>query len=306
LCAPAGGAIAACKLAKMAELPVTMAGLRPVIKAQINGRDANFIVDSGAFYSTLSPAGAAEYKLRLAPVPINLIVSGVGGGAADVSLTTVKVFTLAGFPLKNVEFLVAGPPFGGGAVGLLGQNILRAGDVDYDLAKGVIRLMRAEDCKGRLLAYWVGEGQAYSVMDIGGSTLQNPQTTGIAYLNGAKISVALDSGSPASLLSLKAARRAGVTPQTAGVTEAGLVRGLGGNMTRTWIAPFAIFKIGDEEIRNTRLRIGDIATPIDMLIGADFFLSHHLYVARSQQKLYFTYNGGAVFDLSASPKQNPP
>src|SRR5208282_4645564 len=92
LLALAGDAIAACKLAKMAELPVTMAGLRPVIKAQINGSDANFIVDSGAFYSMLSPAGAAEYKLRLAPVPINLIVSGVGGGAAHVSLTTVKVF----------------------------------------------------------------------------------------------------------------------------------------------------------------------------------------------------------------------
>ena len=77
-------------------------------------------------------------------------------------------------------------------------------------------------------------------------------------------------------------------------------------MTRTWIAPFASFKIGDEEIRNTRLRIGDIATDIDMLIGADFFLSHHLYVASSQHKLYFTYNGGPVFDLSASPKENPP
>ena len=189
LFAPAGVAIAACKLAKMAELPVTMAGLRPVIKAQINGIDANFIVDSGAFYSLLSQAGAAQYKLRLAPVPINLIVSGVGGGAADVSLTTVKVFTLAGFPLKNIEFLVAGREFGGGAVGLLGQNILRAGDVEYDLAKRVIRLMRAQDCKGTLLAYWVGADQPYSVMDLGGSTLQNPQTTGTAYLNGAKLSV---------------------------------------------------------------------------------------------------------------------
>jgi predicted aspartyl protease len=289
----------------MAELPVTMAGLRPVIKAQINGIDANFIVDSGAFYGLLSQAGAARYKLRLAPVPINLIVSGVGGGAADVSLTTVKVFTLAGFPLKNIEFLVAAREFGGGAVGLLGQNILRVGDVEYDLAKGMIRLMRAEDCKGKLLAYWVGEGQSYSVMDIGGSTLQIPQTIGTAYLNGAKLSVAFDTGAPASLLSLKAARRAGVTPQSSGVTEAGFAHGIGRNMTRTWVAPFASFKIGDEEIRHTRLRIGDIATDIDMLIGADFFLSHHLYVASSQHKLYFTYNGGPVFDLSASPRESP-
>ena len=33
----------------------------------------------------------------------------------------------------------------------------------------------------------------------------------------------------------------------------------------------------------------------DMLIGADFFLAHHVLVASSQRKLYFTYNGGTGF-----------
>jgi tetratricopeptide (TPR) repeat protein len=36
-----------------------------------------------------------------------------------------------------------------------------------------------------------------------------------------------------------------------------------------------------------------------MLLGTDFFLAHHVYVAYSQNKLYFTYNGGVVFDLNA-------
>jgi len=35
------------------------------------------------------------------------------------------------------------------------------------------------------------------------------------------------------------------------------------------------------------------------LLGADFFLAHHIYVAYSQNKLYFTYNGGPVFALNA-------
>ena len=33
----------------------------------------------------------------------------------------------------------------------------------------------------------------------------------------------------------------------------------------------------------------------DMIIGADFFLAHRIYVARSQGKIYFTYKGGPVF-----------
>jgi hypothetical protein len=71
----------------------------------------------------------------------------------------------------------------------------------------------------------------------------------------------------------------------------------------TWlprIAPFQSFRIGGEEIRNTRLRIGDTGLDdVDMLLGADFFLSHRIYVANSQNKVYFTYKGGPVLDLSS-------
>src|SRR5262249_26060507 len=38
---------------------------------------------------------------------------------------------------------------------------------------------------------------------------------------------------------------------------------------------------------------------LDMLLGADFFLSHRIYVANSQNRVYFTYNGGPVFNLNA-------
>ena len=39
-----------------------------------------------------------------------------------------------------------------------------------------------------------------------------------------------------------------------------------------------------------------------MLIGADFFLSHRVFIANSQDKIYFTYNGGPVFDLRTTSK----
>ena len=58
-------------------------------------------------------------------------------------------------------------------------------------------------------------------------------------------------------------------------------------------------KIGDEETRNTRLRFGaDDLPDIDMLIGADFFLSHHIYWSNATHRMFFTFNGGHVFDLS--------
>jgi tetratricopeptide (TPR) repeat protein len=79
------------------------------------------------------------------------------------------------------------------------------------------------------------------------------------------------------------------------------MRGLGSRAVDTWVAPFASFKIGDEEIKNTKLRVGDTSMDSDMLIGADFFLSHRIYVASSQRKVYFTFNGGPVFNLADRP-----
>jgi tetratricopeptide (TPR) repeat protein len=50
--------------------------------------------------------------------------------------------------------------------------------------------------------------------------------------------------------------------------------------------------------QKTKLRVADITLPdVDMLIGTDFFLSHRIYVAYRRRALFFTCNGGPVFDL---------
>ncbi len=291
-----------CELGKMAEFPITMTNLRPLTTAKINDTHVQLLVDSGAFYSMISAASAAEFKLATRPAPFGFYITGIGGGTAQASIATVGVFTLAGVPLHNVEFLVGGSEVGGGSVGVLGQNILHIADVEYDLGEGVVRLMRPRNCRKTLLAYWVdGTSTPYSVINIESTTPLKPFTTSSASINGTQIRVMFDSGAGVSILSLKAAARVGIKPGSPGVVYAGPAHGIGRNTIPSYIAPFSSFKIGDEEIRNTRLRIADIDLPdADMLIGPDFFLSHRIYVANSQHKLYFTYNGGPVFNLSGA------
>jgi tetratricopeptide (TPR) repeat protein len=297
---------AACKLSKMIEFPVDMAGLRPLITAKINDQDVQFLFDSGAFYSMISAASAAQLNLKLSPAPLSLRVMGLNG-AVNTSVANVKVLTLGSIPVKNVEFLVGGSDVQGGSVGILGQNIIRIGDVEYDLAKGVIRLMHADGCSNALLAYWVKATEPYSVIKIDSATPLEPHTASTAYINGAEVRVIFDTGAPTSMLSLKAAARAGVKPDSPGVVAAGYSGGIGRSSYKAYIGPFASFKIGEEEVRNTRLRFGDMTLEnADMLLGADFFLSHRIYVASSQRKLYFTFNGGHVFNLSSPAGDAPP
>ena len=280
-----------------------MVGLTPTVHAKINGSDALFIADSGAFTNMLSPAAAAAFKLNLKSNPDIPYVIGMGG-TAPAYVTEVKSFTIFDITFPRVLFVVAGNDMPAGAAGLIGQNVLRIADVEYDLANGMIRLMRPKDCKERALAYWAeNTGKPFTVIDIESATARNPNTQGVAYLNGQKIRVMFDTGAAYSTLTRSAARRAGITPASAGVMNGGLWAGAGRGTVKTWIGPFASFKIGEEEIQNTRLRFADadLFADADMLIGVDFFLSHRIYVANSQRKLYFTYNGGPVFNLGAAP-----
>ena len=78
--------------------------------------------------------------------------------------------------------------------------------------------------------------------------------------------------------------------------------GAGAQTVKLWMATFASFKLGDEEIKNVRLQFGDVQLGgADMLLGDDFFLSHRVYVANSQHKIFITYEGGPVFDLASKP-----
>jgi Aspartyl protease len=176
--------------------------------------------------------------------------------------------------------------------------------------------MKPEDCSKAVLAYWISPSTPYSVIDItgdpltaestAGSRIKHKQlelshTLGRAYVNGIELRVIFDTGAETSMLSVKTAARAGIKTDSPGVVAAGVSHGIGKDLVATYIAPVSSFKIGDEEIKNTRLEIGDIDLEVaDMLLGADFFLSHRIYVANSQHKLYFTYNGGPVFNLTTA------
>jgi tetratricopeptide (TPR) repeat protein len=294
----AGGAQAACKLEKLLELPVTMTDMQPLVPARVNGADVMFMADSGAFFSQITPGKAAELGLKPGPSPITgLNVHGVGG-TEKISWVTAKSFTVADQPLAG-SFLVGGGETGHDTAGVIGQNILGFADVEYDLAHGAIRMMRPHDCISRSLAYWA-EGQSYSALEIEAARAR--MTYGVAYVNGVRLRVLFDTGASTSMLALPAARRAGLDPHAPGVVPAGFSRGIGRRTVQTWIAPVDSFKIGEEEIHHTRLRLSDVDTEdFDMVLGADFFLSHRVYVANDQRKLYFTYNGGPVFNLDVAP-----
>jgi tetratricopeptide (TPR) repeat protein/predicted aspartyl protease len=295
LSATAGPARAACELQKLGELPVTMEGLRPMVPARVNGHEGAFLADSGAFHSILTTQAAASFGLKLRGAPVDLIAEGATG-RSKLSLTTAEDFEFSGFLFHRVEFLVVDQPQGPGVAGILGQNVLRSSDVEYDLANGAIRFFVAKGCGAAPLAYWADGASSIALTE---SFRYLPHTLGVVYLNGMPIKAMFDTGAERSMVSTLMAEKIGIGPGAPGARDAGYFSGLGNSRReRKWIAPVASFRIGGEEIRNTQVMVGGLGVgDVDMLVGADFFLSHRIYVSLSQRRMYFTYNGGPVFRL---------
>lgn len=284
-----------CTVGRIAELPATMDDMQAMTDAKVNGKNVRFIIDSGAFWSVISPGSARELGLSVEALP-GWIMRGINGDAS-MSLATVKTFTISGVDLPNMQFVVAGSEVGG--VGVIGQNLLGVADVEYDLPHGAVRLMKTKGCEKANMAYWVnGTDRQYSVVNLMPYDRNNAQTVGIVTLNGVKIKATFDTGSFDSVLSMAVAARAGITPKSPGVEPGGVIVGFGRKLVRTWIAPFDSFQAGDgEEIKHGRIRFGEMTNDTDMLIGADFFIAHRVYVSNRQRRLFLTYEGGPVFNL---------
>jgi tetratricopeptide (TPR) repeat protein len=274
-----------------------MDGLSPLVDVKINGRPTRMIVDSGAVFSILSSDDAEKFDLKKIPLRWANI-QGVGGKTRG-RIQTAHEFNVSGRTLPDFDLVLEPVRFRHGVSGLLGQDVLNAGDTDYDLANGLIRLLDSDDCQDAAAIPWA-DGRAYSVIPFFLAPGDKPKILGQVSVNGVKVTAQFDTGAPYSMLSLKAAARAGIGKDDPRLRPGGVSSGAGPRLAQTWIAPVDSFRIGDEQIRQTGLRVSEMDIPdAEMLIGADFFLSHRVLVSNSQHRLYLSYNGGPVFDLGS-------
>jgi len=285
-----------CHLKSYGTLPVEMVGSRATTMVKINGNNARFMLDTGAFFNFMSKANAAALGLTLQPAPFGYRITGVGG-EANVQQAHVKEFGILDTTLNNVDFIVGGTDTG---EGLLGANLLDLADLELDLVHGKVTLFKAEHCDKTSLAYWVKDGK-YNIVDIEPSKNEHDRRTFFTVvINGTKLRAVLDSGASATVLSRRAAERAGIDVNAPGVKAGSSSIGVGSKPVRTWTVNVDSFAVGTEMIQQTQMQVIDsrMGDDTDMLLGVDFILAHHMFIANGKKKAYFTYNGGRVFTFA--------
>ena len=312
--ARAGGT---CQMQELGEIPLHDEAGRLTLDAEINGRPVRMLLDTGSSETVLTRAGAGDLGLRTVPLNYNIEFYGVGGRDGATSVV-VNEFKLGGLIAHKIHMFVTGLHAFGDAVGLVGARFLLESDVEFDVPESKLRLFKPQSCSGDQVVYW---GGAYSVAPMTSSyTQQDIEVT--VRVNGTLVTALMDTGADTSVLTLDAAARAGVTPKSPGVTGDSPSVGMGWEEEPTFVGVFPSFAFGDETIKNAKLQFADLfradkenntlnthiahqVVPYQMLLGADFFRSHRVYVSQSQRKVYVSYIGGPVFQTAQTPKAPP-
>ena len=280
-----------CKLALVVEWPVQLIGGLPVIEGAINGKKIEVLLDTGSF-TTLITNAAAE-KLELSTWPRSGYIAGFGG-ESRVREARIGELRIGGAVRKGISVLVGGERPIPGVDFILGDDFFRQLDMEFDYAKGIVRLFRPRDCEGVSLAYW--DSKALELLMERGDKIVVP-----IKVNGQAARALVDSGAPSSWVALSFAEKLGITPQTAGVVPAGCGYGIGAAPVRHWVARFDILDIAGETIRNPRLHFSEgpddrvFIVDYEVILGTDFLRTHRMLVSRTQRKVYFSYIGGLIF-----------
>jgi clan AA aspartic protease (TIGR02281 family) len=299
---------ARCQLVRVAEWPVNLERNRAVVDGSINGHPVGVLIDTGASRTVI--ARSAAERLGLDRVDAGIQFYGIGG-RSRAELTEIEEFRLGDAVHKNWRVLVAGEqPMRDVAV-ILGEDFFENLDLELDFGNKVMRLFQPRDCDKASLAYWAPDTPPLKMATVRRVTVD-------AEVNGVPLLAMIDTGATRSTLDLGAARRAGVTPLSAGVTSGGCVAGIGRKPLDAFIAPIERFAIGDEIIRDARIPMANMAGHLtreeigshipksldmpEMLLGVDFLLAHRVFVSHAQRAVYFTHNGRTpVFDNRPSP-----
>ena len=307
-----GAAQAACKLLKVGDIPVTLRGV-PVAPVALDGHPAQLIVDTGAYSSLLWREAVAAFNIRRLGLSGGRVAG--AGGTDQTELVSVRDFALEDYVVHDLRFLaVSGAgaqQFAAGSVaGLLGEDFLSSMDVEFDLAAGRVRLFQPQGCNGDQVVYWA---PAYFMVELAAAPSGTRWLQAHVSLNGRDVVAVFDTGASVSTVMTHAARRAGIAADGPGQA----MHGVGPQSVQMSVARFSALTIGQETIRNPFLAIADVFgaqrevqlgsyikrssfTEPDMILGADFFAAHRIYIARSQGRMYFTYLGSPLFQPPAA------
>ncbi|MBS1103805.1 retroviral-like aspartic protease family protein [Gluconobacter sp. Dm-62] len=276
-----------CKLITSGDMLILNDWGSPVVRAAINGHPAALVIDTGAF-STIVGQRFVD-PLGLHDTGTTVLVHGVGG---EDYARVMTIDTLDMGSSKATNVLVAGTgKFGGEVagltiVGLFGRDFLGRYDTIVDMPGHLVKLVETEDCETQTPG-WTGRIHAVPISHPynGGQT-----TTLDIRLNGHSVDALLDTGAASTVVSLEAARAAGVTRAMLEKDPVSIGYGITHDPVKNYRHHFDTLQVGDIVFRDVVLRVGGGLLDTEALLGADILKHYRIWIPRDGSKLFVQHD----------------
>jgi predicted aspartyl protease len=283
---------ATCQVQQRSAVKLQIVGTVVLVPVVVNGVAGNFILDTGAALTVVTPDAVNHFALALDEWTTSTM-RGVGG-LEQRRNANPRSIELGGVALhhrsivRDATLRVATLPrtmIGGQQIdGLLGRDFLSLFDLELDFPGQTLTLYDVPGCSGRFLPwtepYW-------SV------TVQNPAESALVIplaIDGVPLRALLDSGASQSLVEAPGMARLGLGIEKLQGDPNQIVSGLGSHTVTMWQHKFHELQIGSETFADPTFLVAPVRIPpiSDMLLGADWLLGHRVWISYATMQLFAT------------------
>ena len=254
-----------------------------IVPARIDGQPVSMLLDTGD--ERLAIREQVQTALRLPEDPHHTtIMHGIGGTSTAHDLI-IQRFELgdtelpqSGAAVMNLPSVpVTDPPL----AGVIGGQILSGYDVEFNFATRHVILWQRSDCD-TVAPAWHGPYASVSLARSTGSLVTVPIT-----INGQTLRALLDTGAQTTTISMDAASRLGLTAAGLAAARTSVSRGADGNDVFTHVTRLHSMTIGAAHRADMPVMVAPVHVPFaDMMLGADFFQHHDLWIAYAGQRAF--------------------
>jgi predicted aspartyl protease len=274
-----------CKLEQVASLDMTIDSTgRILVPMTISGKTENMLIDTGAAISLLTRDTAKSLNLYIGYGVGHRVFQFFGGAFVTQAATATNV-ELGQMKSDQMNFGImpqASPP---DTNGLIGQDILRHFDLDFDFANSKLNLISTDHCPGRVV-YWTKTPVSvvsFSYDDIDHIVFE-------ATLDNKRIEALLDTGAYRSVGDWET-----ISDKFGLQVTSPSVKQLGQSSRPFYTYPFQTLSFEGVTINNpdiilapksvSNLRRSDVSP---LVIGINVIRQLHVYVASKEENLYIT------------------
>ncbi len=299
---------APCQLQRLAVLPYQINHGHPVVDAQIDGKPASFIFDTGAFTTVLTPAAAKRLGLRQDGAASGEVI-GLGGTRATrhYRANELRLGILHGEAWNFLSADILGGRPEEQPDGSLGADLLQQYDIDMDVpAHKIILYYPQHDCSqpsvfmhGALyrtaLLNSRSEIEGYVPDPLARRPMletveySSPQIMVLAY--GKPLVAEIDTGSPQSFIYKNGAARLALNRDVLARDKPIVARGIGPNAVPGAVHRLVGLQIGELELQGMPIEVVSERSfdGTDMVIGLDVLALIHVWISHSSHQVVLQY-----------------